>query len=132
MPTHLNPADVATRPCRVAQEDRWKLWTRGPDFLCRSREEWKDKFGVEHVENVSPMVATIKSETKHKADATSFMGYTLERTNSLSKATQVLSSVIRCFKRWKNGGRTSNAQQGVRNARRLKALLAPIRLDSCS
>ena len=102
VPTHLNPADVATRPCRVAQEDRWKLWTRGPDFLCRSREEWKDKFGVEHVENVSPMVATIKSETKHKADATSFMGYTLERTNSLSKATQVLSSVIRCFKRWKN------------------------------
>ena len=31
--SEFNPADVATRPFRIAHEERWNLWTRGPRFL---------------------------------------------------------------------------------------------------
>ena len=47
-------------------------------------------FGFEHVENKSLMVAMLKPETKQKAYGSLFTDYTLDRTYSLSKATQVL------------------------------------------
>jgi len=49
------------------------------------------------------IAATLQSTGADDESSTeSFMGYTLSRTNKLSKALQVISSVFKFFKRWKH------------------------------
>ena len=37
--TKQNPADVATRGCRVDQDEKWEFWIKGPDFLWKPDSE---------------------------------------------------------------------------------------------
>ena len=38
--TEANPADIATRGCRVDQKTKWQAWIKGPDFLWKPNSSW--------------------------------------------------------------------------------------------
>jgi hypothetical protein len=43
--TRENPADIASRgkkPDELLSEDTWSLWTRGPEWLSKPREDWPE------------------------------------------------------------------------------------------
>ena len=104
VPTDRNPADVATRPCRVSQKERWSLWTRGPDFL-RGPIADCDEFLL--AKNADSMCGSIEQpptsvNTASPDTDVGFMQYTLDRTNSLCRAIRVVCNVLKFFKIWRS------------------------------
>ena len=43
--TKNNPADIASRGISLKHENEWRLWTKGPHFLCLPYENWKVELG---------------------------------------------------------------------------------------
>ena len=112
--SEFNPADVATRPFRIAHEERWNLWTRGPRFLWQqqpklnclhhftadSTEAAKDNEKATTLCN-----AGLFAISEEKSTDNAFLQYTLERTSDLTKAIRVVSNVAKCFKLWRERSR---------------------------
>ena len=40
VPTHLNPADIASRGLKMSETDKVKMWLHGPDYLWQTEEFW--------------------------------------------------------------------------------------------
>ena len=106
----FNPADVSTRPFRIAHEERCNLWTRGPRFLWQqqpklnclhhfSADSTKAAKDNEKVTTLCNAGLFVISEKKSTDDA--FLQYTLERTSDLTKAIRVVSNVAKCFELWR-------------------------------
>ena len=105
--SECNPADVATRPFRIGQAERWKLWTRGPAFLwdsdldLNSMGKLSSSKTVEHANIASPCIAAVTEGAKKITRCDGFLQHTSDWTNKLSKALQVVCNVAKCFRIWK-------------------------------
>ena len=103
IPSGQNPADVATRPCRVEDAERWSLWLNGPEFLQHPHFPWQENCVKLSVADQNAIVSTSTASTMNKPfnDEQQFMQYTLNRTNNLAKVLRVVSNVLQCFTKWK-------------------------------
>ena len=103
IPSGQNSADVATRPCRVEDAERWSLWLNGPKFLQYPHFPWPENCVKHSVANQNAIVSTSAASTINKPfkDEQQFMQYTLNRTNKLAKALRVVWNVLRCFTKCK-------------------------------
>ena len=134
--SECNPAVVATRPFRIGQVERWKLWTRGPAFLLdsnldlNSMGKFSSSKAVQHANIASPCIAAVTGGAKKKIRSDGFLQHTLNRTNKLSKALQVVCNVAKCFRTWKerSKNRSSPSSGSTENLTDLRAAkLAMIR-----
>ena len=85
VPSGSNPADVATRPCKVSQSDRWNLWTRGPDFLRMPMSNWYEVKTEEVCASIQRIASNPCTSLNDKNTNAGFLQYTLKRTNFLKK-----------------------------------------------
>ena len=99
VPSHNNPADVATRPFCTKHSERWELWTRGPLFLRQQNVQ-------STLDKLCPLMGlpkvgmTIATPVEDKDIG--FLQYTLDRTNTLSKVVKVVCNADKCFQTWKS------------------------------
>ena len=101
--TSQNLADVATRPFRVGDKDRWNLWVKGPKYLRQLDDsEWTTEVDppVEEFPDVLAPFNSIMKVSPSDNDSP-FLQHILDRTNKLTKVIHVLMSVQRCFSKWK-------------------------------
>ena len=112
--TDQNPADVATRECRLNNKEKWDLWTGGPCFLrCPAAIDEVDLSTIEKICTAEVMSAT-QSKPPNCAE-TGFMEHTLSKTNKMQKAFRILNRVIKCYYRWK--GRLQGTKSQENNAK---------------
>ena len=87
--TKQNPADVATRGCRVDQDEKWEFWIKGPDFLWKQDSEWEDlQYNCSAIDagTLPTPVITLSSTPTLFPNNKDFMGHTLDRTYKVAKA----------------------------------------------
>ena len=112
--TDLNPADVATRGCRAEQVKRWHLWTRGPAFLCQPNQDWREYIDdpeTKHSSKKDAIVQAAAHPVKSDSSDIAFMQNVLGRTNELAKAITIISSLIKCVRKWKTQTFKQNKKQ---------------------
>ncbi|XP_044749831.1 uncharacterized protein LOC123310430 [Coccinella septempunctata] len=96
VPSHLNPADCASRGLSPAQLSQFSLWWDGPEFLLKSEEHWptQNNFhssnGVEIPEERAPTVLLSKLITTENV-----ILCLLSRFSSLPKIQRITAYILR-------------------------------------
>ena len=98
VPTDENPADIATRGCRINDADKWSFWLSGPQFLSHCGSLQRVCSPEEAEQYVGSLQASSKCSEGTKIE---FMANALSRTNDLSKALRTVCKVIECYNTWK-------------------------------
>ena len=104
MSTKQNPADVATRGCRVDQDEKWEFWVKRPNFLWKPDSEWEDlEYNCSAIDagTLPTPVITLSSTPTLPLSNKYYMEYTLDRTYKVAKAVRILLLVINCARKWK-------------------------------
>ena len=112
--TDPNPADVATRGCRLNNKEKWDLWTGGPCFLCCPASINQVDLSTIKKTCTTEVMSATQSKPPNCAE-TGFMEHTLSKTNKMQRAFRILNRVIKCYYRWK--GRLQGTDPQENNAK---------------
>ena len=99
VPSGSNPADVATRPCKVSQSDRWNLWTRGPDFLRMPMSNWDEVKTDEVCASIQRIASNPCTSLNGKNTNAGFLQYEvcLKSIGTVCFAQTTLATVIKAL-----------------------------------
>nr|ACI49012.1 hypothetical protein Cbre_JD03.001 [Caenorhabditis brenneri] len=116
VPTKLNPADIATRGCSMAELQQSDLWNNGPAFLQSTEDQWPpsletapddakqfhgfavDKYSedVPNTSQASNTTEEVKQENIYHLELNNYRSIVpYSRTNSMSRLVTIMSYVLR-------------------------------------
>ena len=123
VPTGENPADIATRGCRIDETEKWNFWLNGPQFLSEC-----GNLQIVHFLPEEQCAASFQAFQKAPENAEiQFMKHALSRTNELTRALQIVRKVIECYNKWKLRALKTNTITDTTQSVNRKARLALIR-----